>query len=275
MWPGSGSAPLPAYLTVAANEAQIIQLRDTTLSILTAPDPNNSEFDFNAAVKAVPASTATSTANYTSGELAAQVSWWDGANPEITELGISVGTFSGTNPGVYGTIAFGNCPPGQTCYINVGPSVNFETSVNLYGGFATPNHTGADNNGNYTAFHVIGAGSTPSINSGDGAGSSPSIGLVSGATDLSGYFTVTTGSGPAPSSPVATLYFGEAYASVPKCFAWPANPATQALVGAAGAQIFPANTQRPILFLHRASHRWLRLLRTSGATNAPNRSSGT
>lgn len=88
------------------------------------------------------------------------------------------------------------------------------------------------------------AGTTgaPTVAAGSGAGTSPTLVVASGSTDLSGYVTATTGTTPTASAAVFTLSFNVAYTQAPKCLAWAVNPATQALVGAAAAQIFAANT---------------------------------
>lgn len=86
--------------------------------------------------------------------------------------------------------------------------------------------------------HVGSNSSAPTIAAGAGAGTSPTIALVSGANDQAGYFTLTTGSTPSASATVATLTFNTTWAAAPKCFAWPANAATQLLTGSSAAQIF-------------------------------------
>ena len=94
-----------------------------------------------------------------------------------------------------------------------------------------------------------GTSAAPTVAAGTGAGTSPTLAVVSGSNDLSGYVTATTGTTPTASAAVFTLTFNVAYNLAPKCEAWPANPATQALVGAAAAQIFPANTSASVFVL--------------------------
>ncbi len=114
--------------------------------------------------------------------------------------------------------------------------------------FGTSNQLSIDSSGDVNTSgsgefeHLIGGSPAPTVSAGSGAGTSPTLTVVSGATDLSGYVTLTTGTTPAASATVFTLTFNTAYGSTPKCFAWPANVATQALVGVAAAQIFPANS---------------------------------
>lgn len=97
--------------------------------------------------------------------------------------------------------------------------------------------------------HLIGSTSAPTVAGGTGAGTSPTLAVVSGSTDLSGYVTATTGTTPTASAAVFTLTFNVAYTVAPKCLAWPANAASQALVGAAAPQIFAANTSTSVFVL--------------------------
>jgi hypothetical protein len=94
-----------------------------------------------------------------------------------------------------------------------------------------------------------GTSGAPTVVAGSGAGTSPTLAVVSGSNDLSGYVTATTGTTPTASAAVFTLSFNVVYTLAPKCLAWPANPATQALVGAAAAQIFPANISTSVFVL--------------------------
>jgi hypothetical protein len=74
--------------------------------------------------------------------------------------------------------------------------------------------------------------SAPAAAAGTGSGTGPALALNSNSNDLSGYFSVTTGSSPAANATVATLTFGTAYATLAKCSLWPANAAAAALTGA-------------------------------------------
>jgi hypothetical protein len=81
------------------------------------------------------------------------------------------------------------------------------------------------------------ASSAPTAAAGAGAGTGPTISLNANSNDLSGYLSVTTGSSPTASAIVATLTFGTAYATLPKCLLAPANAAASALSGAANVFI--------------------------------------
>jgi hypothetical protein len=79
--------------------------------------------------------------------------------------------------------------------------------------------------------------SAPTATAGAGAGTGPTISLNANSNDLSGYLSVTTGSSPTASAIVATLTFGTAYATLPKCLLAPANAAASVLSGAANVYI--------------------------------------
>lgn len=83
---------------------------------------------------------------------------------------------------------------------------------------------------------------TPTVAAGSAAGTSPTISLAAGANNDTGYILLTTGTSPSVSAAVATVSFGNPFPASPRCYTWPATAATQALVGAAAAQVFPANT---------------------------------
>ena len=67
---------------------------------------------------------------------------------------------------------------------------------------------------------------------GTGAGTGPTLAANARNNDVSGYLSVTTGSGPVAGATVATGTFGTAYATLAKCSLWPANAAASALTGA-------------------------------------------
>jgi hypothetical protein len=81
------------------------------------------------------------------------------------------------------------------------------------------------------------ASSAPTAVAGAGAGTGPTTSLNANSNDLSGYLSVTTGSSPTASAIVATLTYGTAYATLPKCLLAPANAAASALSGAANVYI--------------------------------------
>lgn len=90
--------------------------------------------------------------------------------------------------------------------------------------------------------HISGTNaSAPTVAAGAGAGTGPTITSTT-ISDLSGYIQVLTGTIPTASATVVTITFNTAYATAPKCTAWPDNVVTQALVGAAQAQIFDPST---------------------------------
>lgn len=165
---------------------------------------------------------ATSSQNYGSPFLGVGSNFWNGASATANvEQSIKFG--NGSNPLQEYAFVFGGTPStGTKEYL-------FDQQVNLP--------------------HLVGSTGAPTVAAGTGAGTSPSLGVVSGSTDLSGYVTLTTGTTPIASAAVLTLTFNVAYTVAPKCLAWPANAATQALVGAAAAQIFPANTSSGLFVL--------------------------
>lgn len=86
------------------------------------------------------------------------------------------------------------------------------------------------------------AAPAPTIAAGTGAGTSPTVSIVAGSTSDNGFFSVTTGSAPTASATVSTVTFGVPFAAAPRCQVWPANAATQALVGTAAAAVYPSGT---------------------------------
>lgn len=123
------------------------------------------------------------------------------------------------------------------------------TTISLFGQTVGGSGVPGTHSGPVTLTHIIGSTGAPTVAAGAGAGTSPTLAVVSGSTDLSGYVTATTGTTPTATAAVFTLTFNVAYTLAPKCLAWPANAATQALVGAAAAQIFPANTSTTVFVL--------------------------
>jgi hypothetical protein len=89
--------------------------------------------------------------------------------------------------------------------------------------------------------HLVGSSGLPSVASGSGAGSGPTLSLQTGATDLSGYVKLTTGSAPVAGAIVAAVGFNVPYTAVPKVFFWPANDNAAAQVGTASPQVYSAN----------------------------------
>jgi hypothetical protein len=79
--------------------------------------------------------------------------------------------------------------------------------------------------------------SAPTTAAGSGAGTSPTLSLNANSNDLSGYLSVTTGSGPAAGATVATLTFGTTYSTLAKCLLSPANAAAAGLSGAANVYV--------------------------------------
>lgn len=186
----------------------------------------------------VPLGTATSGANFgsstTSGD---QASIWNGTTHATITAVHELVPGTGTNPGLQEIFQFSSCP--SNCLYQFNSPMTVASTLNVV--------------------HLQGIESpAPTIAAGSGAGTSPTVAVVSFSSDLSGYFTVTTGTSPVASSTVVTVTFGTTYAfPYGTCNSWPANPATQALVGAAQAQIFPANSTQTTFAL------------TSGSTPLP------
>ncbi len=90
--------------------------------------------------------------------------------------------------------------------------------------------------GTVSGQHLSGlASSAPVFAGGTGAGTSPVLAGNANNSDVSGYLSVTAGSGPAAGGTIATGTFGTAYATLAKCSLWPANAAASALSGTAKA----------------------------------------
>ena len=71
-----------------------------------------------------------------------------------------------------------------------------------------------------------------SVTADSGAGTGPTIVVTTGATDASGWISVTTGTSPAGSNAgLFTLVYGGTYTTVPKCGLIPTNVAAGALLG--------------------------------------------
>jgi hypothetical protein len=171
-----------------------------------------------------PLGTATNTNNYGTSNTnnGLQVSTWNGSAAQ-TSTGfnwMSVGT--GTNPAIEEEWQIYPCVSSCVFY--------FANPLNVNGTIGA-NHFGAA------------ASSGISIAAGAGAGTSPTVAIVGYSSDISGWFTVTTGSTPTASVIVATLTFGTTYTFPgPKCIIAPANAATAALAGTATVNVFPADT---------------------------------
>jgi hypothetical protein len=87
-----------------------------------------------------------------------------------------------------------------------------------------------------SAQHLSGlSSSAPVFVAGSGAGSGPTLAANANNNDVSGYLSVTTGTGPVAGAAIASATFGTAYATLAKCTLWPANAAASALSGAAKA----------------------------------------
>ena len=78
--------------------------------------------------------------------------------------------------------------------------------------------------------------SSPLFAAGPGAGTGATLASNANNSDVSGYVSLTTGTGPTAGATVATGTFGTAYATLAKCSLWPANAAAAALSGA--SQVF-------------------------------------
>jgi hypothetical protein len=169
-----------------------------------------------------PLGTATSSANFGSSTISGdQASIWTGTVASTISAVHELVPGTGSNPGLQEIYQFNSCP--SVCLYQFNSPMTVNSTLNVV--------------------HLQGIKSSPpTVTAGAGAGTSPTVGFGAGyESDLSGYISVTTGTSPTASATIATLTFGTAYAYPgPKCFAWPANAATQALVGAAAAQFFPA-----------------------------------
>jgi len=90
---------------------------------------------------------------------------------------------------------------------------------------------------------ILGGSGTPAIAAGTGAGTSPTVSLTAGSSNTAGQINITTGSGPAATSPIVTITFANAYsfANGPFVVFSPANLAAAQLVGGS-ADIFVSTT---------------------------------
>lgn len=164
------------------------------------------------------------TGNITSFTLAAAA---DGQEKTLTFCQLSSGNFTVTPPSnVLGFLAVG--PTAGTC------------SSQHYSYSATQTAWIADSLGITSASNTTPP--IPTVAAGTGAGTSPTVSVSAGSNNDTGYILLTTGSTPSPSAAIATVSFGNPFPASPRCYSWPATAATQALVGAAAAQVFPANT---------------------------------
>ena len=186
------------------------------------------------------------------GPIQGQAANWSG---NVSHLASNTAT-SGSN---YGSTLINM---GCSYYPTGGPAVTstqcFDMAVQMNSG-ATPNETlviqGA---GSPPANQVIKlnnttqvgslagiAGLAPTYTAGTAAGTTPTITFASNSGNLAGVINVTTGTSPAASAAVVTIIFNTTnpfVTALPFCSALPNNAATAALVGAAQAFVFSANT---------------------------------
>jgi hypothetical protein len=121
--------------------------------------------------------------------------------------------------------AYPACPAGE--YIDALDAALQPTCSAPFGGLAV-------------VTHLIGGSLSPTVVVGSAAGGG-SAAPVSGATDLSGYITVTTGSSPLASATLATVTFHTTYGAPPKVLLTPANAAAQGQSGLAAPSVYQAN----------------------------------
>jgi xanthine/CO dehydrogenase XdhC/CoxF family maturation factor len=88
--------------------------------------------------------------------------------------------------------------------------------------------------------HLVGLGPSPVAAAGSAAGGG-TANVIAGATDLSGYITITTGDAPVGSATLAMLSFNTLYGAPPKVVLTPANAAAQGAVGLAAPAVYQAN----------------------------------
>jgi hypothetical protein len=215
-------AKTAAGLSVLGNDTSCGQTMGDYTPALTVGTLNVASISSQSIVSP-PTGTATSGTNYGSytNLFGPQASYWNGS-AAVTSTGLTwLNPGTGTNPALQQAFNIYPCP--SVC------SYLFEAPIAV--------------TGLLQATHLGGNGSPAiTIAAGAGAGTSPTIAIVAFSTDVSGYFTLTTGTSPTASAIVATLTFGTAYNFPgPKCSLWPDNAATTALTGVAQVNIFSAD----------------------------------
>jgi hypothetical protein len=149
----------------------------------------------------------------------------------------------GAGSGTPATIINGYIPPAaMTAQGPNGTQVYVKADLN--GNIYVNCTTGCSGGGGGSVTHLIGTTSAPTVAAGTAAGTSPTIAVSTNpaSTDLTGYINLTSGSSPVATANVFTVTFNQPYAATPKCFVWPNNAATLALVGAASQQVFSSNS---------------------------------